>query len=142
MTSTWRRRSWPTSSYKQDRFRPDRDIILALTADEEIGDRDALGIRWLINNHRNLIDAEFALNEGGNVDLMGGAPIRNSIQTSEKFVQTYQLEVTNRGGHSSAPRADNAIYQLAAALNAPRRVPFSGQPQPDHKGLFRACGGA
>jgi acetylornithine deacetylase/succinyl-diaminopimelate desuccinylase-like protein len=122
--------------YKQDGFRPDRDIILALTADEEIGDRDALGIRWLIKNHRNLIDAEFALNEGGNVDLRGGAPIRNSIETSEKFVQTYQLEVTNRGSHSSVPRADNAIYQLAAALTRLGGFRFPADLNPTTRAYF------
>src|SRR6266853_239746 len=102
--------------YKQEGYNPDRDIILALETDEEILDRDALGIQWLLKNHRNLIDAEFALNEGGSVGLKNGKPIRNSVQTSEKVSVSYQLEVKNRGGHSSLPTKDNAIYHLAEGL--------------------------
>ena len=102
--------------YKQEGYRPERDIIVALETDEEILDRDALGIQWLLKHHRPLIDAEFALNEGGPVGLKNGKPIRNSVQTSEKVSLTYQLEVKNRGGHSSQPRRDNAIYHLAEGL--------------------------
>ena len=102
--------------YKQEGYRPDRDIIVALETDEEILDHDALGIQWLIKNHRDLIDAEFALNEGGGVGLKDGKPIRNSVQTSEKFSVTYRLEVKNRGGHSAVPVKDNAIYRLAEGL--------------------------
>ena len=102
--------------YKQEGYKPDRDIILALETDEEILDRDALGIQWLLKNHRDLIDAEFALNEGGGVGLKKGKPIRNSVQTSEKVSLTYTLEVKNRGGHSSVPAKDNAIYRLAEGL--------------------------
>jgi acetylornithine deacetylase/succinyl-diaminopimelate desuccinylase-like protein len=102
--------------YKLEGYTPDRDIIVALETDEEILDRDALGIQWLLKNHRDLIDAEFALNEGGSVGLKNGKPIRNSVQTSEKVSLSYQLEVTNRGGHSSLPTKDNAIYHLAEGL--------------------------
>src|SRR5262249_34094312 len=102
--------------YKQDGFKPDRDIILALETDEEILDRDALGIQWLIKNHRDLIDAEVALNEGGGVWLKDGKPIRNSVQTTEKVSVSFQLEVKDAGGHSSVPRKDNAIYRLAEDL--------------------------
>jgi len=102
--------------YKQEGYKPDRDIIIALETDEEIFDRDALGIQWLLNNHRDLIDAEFALNEGGGVGLKDGKPIRNSVQTSEKVALNYQLDVKNRGGHSSVPVKDNAIYHLAEGL--------------------------
>src|SRR5882672_5837409 len=102
--------------YKQEGYRPERDIILALETDEEILDANAMGIGWLLKNHRDLIDAEFALNEGGGVGLKRGKPIRNSIQTSEKVSQSYRLEVTNKGGHSSVPSADNAIYHLAEGL--------------------------
>ena len=102
--------------YKQEGYKPHRDIILALETDEEILDRDALGIQWLLKNHRDLIDAEFALNEGGPVGLKNGKPIRNSVQTSEKVSLTYQLEVKNRGGHSSLPTKDNAISRLAEGL--------------------------
>jgi acetylornithine deacetylase/succinyl-diaminopimelate desuccinylase-like protein len=102
--------------YKQEGYVPDRDIIVALETDEEILDRDALGVQWLLKNHRALIDAEFALNEGGSVGLKNGKPIRNSIQTSEKVSLSYRLEVKNRGGHSSLPTQDNAIYHLAEGL--------------------------
>jgi acetylornithine deacetylase/succinyl-diaminopimelate desuccinylase-like protein len=102
--------------YKQEGYRPDRDIIVALETDEEILDHDGLGIQWLIKNHRDLIDAEFALNEGGGVGLKDGKPIRNSVQTSEKFSLTFRLDVKNRGGHSAIPMKDNAIYRLAEGL--------------------------
>lgn len=102
--------------YRQEGLRPDRDIIVALETDEEILDRDALGIQWLIKNHRDLIDAEFALNEGGGVGIKDGKPIRNSVQTTEKVSVSFQLDVKDRGGHSSVPRKDNAIYRLAEGL--------------------------
>jgi len=102
--------------YKQENFRPSRDIILVLETDEEIGDANKLGIRWLIEHQRQLIDAEFALNEGGGVGMKNGRPLRNGIQTAEKVYVDYRIEVTNRGGHSSVPRKDNAIYRLAAGL--------------------------
>jgi acetylornithine deacetylase/succinyl-diaminopimelate desuccinylase-like protein len=110
--------------YKQDGYKPDRDIIVALETDEEILDRDALGIQWLLKNHRDLIDAEFALNEGGPVGLKDGKPIRVSVQTSEKVSVSFVLEVTNSGGHSSVPRSDNAIYQLAEGLTRLSKFSF------------------
>jgi acetylornithine deacetylase/succinyl-diaminopimelate desuccinylase-like protein len=103
--------------YVKTGYRPDRDIILALTADEELSDSPHNGVRWLLQNHRDLIDAEFALNEGGGGALRNGQPFRLSVQLAEKVYQTYQLEVTDRGGHSAAPRRDNPIYRLADALH-------------------------
>ncbi|WGS22532.1 MULTISPECIES: M20/M25/M40 family metallo-hydrolase [unclassified Bradyrhizobium] len=102
--------------YKKEGYKPDRDIIVALETDEEILDANGLGMQWLIKNHRDLIDAEFALNEGGGVGLKDGKAIRNTVQTSEKVSIGYQLTVKDRGGHSSLPRKDNAIYRLAAGL--------------------------
>src|SRR3954452_9582462 len=102
--------------YKQEGYKPDRDIILALETDEEILDADALGIQWLLKNKRDLIDAEFALNEGGGVGLKNGKAVRNHVQTSEKVYLSYRLEVKNRGGHSSIPVRDNAICRLAEGL--------------------------
>jgi acetylornithine deacetylase/succinyl-diaminopimelate desuccinylase-like protein len=102
--------------YKKEGYKPDRDIIVALETDEEILDSNGLGIQWLLKNHRDLIDAEFALNEGGGVGLKDGKPIRNSVQTSEKVSLSYLLEVKNKGGHSSVPLKDNAIYRLAEGL--------------------------
>jgi acetylornithine deacetylase/succinyl-diaminopimelate desuccinylase-like protein len=89
---------------------------VALETDEEILDKDALGIQWLLKNHRDLIDAEFALNEGGGVGLKDGKAIRTSVQTSEKVSVSYALTVKNKGGHSAVPVRDNAIYRLAAGL--------------------------
>ena len=102
--------------YKQEGFKPDRDILVVLETDEEILDRDGVGIQWLLKNHRALIDAEFALNEGAGVALRDGRPLRIGIQTSEKVPVNYVLEVTNPGGHSSLPTKDNAIYRLAEGL--------------------------
>lgn len=102
--------------YRQEGYKPDRDIIVALETDEEILDKDALGIQWLLKNHRDLIDAEFALNEGGGVGLKDGKPVRSTVQTSEKVSVSYALTVKNKGGHSAAPVKDNAIYRLAAGL--------------------------
>jgi len=101
--------------YKRDGFKPDRDLIVALTADEE-GGGPYNGANWLVKNHRELIDADFALNEGGWGDMLNGKRVANNVQVSEKYVATYRLEVKNKGGHSSLPVPDNAIYRLAEAL--------------------------
>jgi acetylornithine deacetylase/succinyl-diaminopimelate desuccinylase-like protein len=103
--------------YKQEGFKPDRDIILALTADEELSDSPHDGAHYLLDHHRALIDAEFAINEGGHGALRDGKPFRLSVQHAEKVYQTYVLEVTNPGGHSASGRRDNAIVQLADALH-------------------------
>ena len=100
---------------KKEGFRPKRDIVIALTADEEGGTHN--GVRWLVERHRGLIDAEFALNEGAEGELVDGKPRLLGVQVSEKMYQSYELEATNAGGHSSLPRPDNAIYDLAAALS-------------------------
>ena len=102
--------------YVREGYRPERDIILALTADEELSDSPHNGVRWLLAHHRDLIDAEFALNEGGGGALRNGAPFRLAVQLTEKVYQTYVLEVTDRGGHSASPRRDNPIYRLSEAL--------------------------
>jgi acetylornithine deacetylase/succinyl-diaminopimelate desuccinylase-like protein len=107
---------------KREGFRPDRDIIVALTADEEAG--EANGVLWLLENHPDLIDAEFALNEGGGGSTRDGIHISNNVQLSEKIYQSYTLEVTNPGGHSSRPTRENAIYQLADALIRIRAYDF------------------
>jgi acetylornithine deacetylase/succinyl-diaminopimelate desuccinylase-like protein len=100
---------------KQEGYRPDRDIILALTADEEGGCCN--GPDWLLKNHRDLIDAAFVINtDGWSVLTEKGVPKMFRLGATEKVYGDYQLSVTNKGGHSSEPRADNAIYQLAQAL--------------------------
>jgi acetylornithine deacetylase/succinyl-diaminopimelate desuccinylase-like protein len=92
----------------------DRDLILALTADEEGGSFN--GVDWLVKNHRDLIDAEFAINEGGGGNMRKGKYLTNEVQASEKVYQDFRLEVKNAGGHSSLPVKDNAIYHLAGGL--------------------------
>ena len=101
--------------YKKEGFVPDRDLILALTPDEEKSGH--LGVDWIVQNHKELIDAEYALNEGGGGSLdRNGKPLMQSVQATEKAFTNFTLTVKNRGGHSSVPRADNAIYQLAEGL--------------------------
>ena len=99
---------------RAEKFVPDRDIIVALTTDEEGG--PANGVGWLIANHPKLIDAEYALNEGGGGRVKDGKNVSHDIQLAEKKVQNFRLEVTNSGGHSSRPIKDNAITHLAGAL--------------------------
>jgi acetylornithine deacetylase/succinyl-diaminopimelate desuccinylase-like protein len=101
--------------YKKEGFKPDRDIIVALTADEE-GGGPYSGINWLIKNHRDWIESEYALNEGSWGEALDGRKISNDVQVSEKYVVNFRFEVHNKGGHSSLPVPDNAIYHLAAAL--------------------------
>jgi acetylornithine deacetylase/succinyl-diaminopimelate desuccinylase-like protein len=102
--------------YRREGFKPDRDIILALTSDEELSDSPHDGAHFLVDHHRALIDAEFAINEGGHGALRDGKPFRLPVQHAEKVYQTYILEVTDRGGHSASGRRDNGIYRLADAL--------------------------
>ncbi len=108
--------------YKREGLRPRRDIVLALTADEEGGTHN--GVQWLLANHRPLIDAQFALNEGGASQLRDGRAHLFAIQVSEKMYLSFELEATNNGGHSSLPRADNAIYDLAHALDGVAKLQF------------------
>ena len=100
---------------KQEGYKPDRDIILALTADEEGGDFN--GVAWLHKNHPELIDADFVLNpDAGNFEIENRKKSLVGIEATEKIYQDFELKVTNRGGHSSLPTPDNAIYQLADGL--------------------------
>ena len=102
--------------YAREKFKPRRAIKIALTCGEETAGAFN-GAQWLAKNHRDWIDAEFALNEGawGELDDKGNR-IAMNVQAGEKAAQNYRLEVTNPGGHSSRPRKDNAINKLAAAL--------------------------
>ena len=108
---------------KQENFKPDRDIIMALTADEEGGSSN--GVNWLLKNHRELIEAEYALNpDAGTFQMIGDKKSMTALGASEKLYQDYDLKVTNPGGHSSLPVADNAIYQLAGGLVRLERYKF------------------
>lgn len=100
--------------YKKEGFVPDRDLIVVLTADEETTGES---IRWLVTEHRDLVDADYALNtDGGGGDYLRGVPIRFNVQAAEKVYQSFELEVRNKGGHSSRPVPDNAIYRLSRGL--------------------------
>lgn len=100
---------------KAEHYVPDRDVILALTADEEGG--DANGVEWLLARHRPLIEAAYALNEGGGGLLEGNKPELHAIGAAEKVYIDFTFTTRNPGGHSSVPRPDNAIYELAEGLS-------------------------
>lgn len=109
---------------KRNHIVPERTLILALTAGEE-GGGGYNGMDWLIKNHRELVDAAFALNvDSGDPLIKNGKPFLRSLQTSEKLYQSYALEVTDKGGHSSMPTPYNAIAQLADALGRVARFHF------------------
>jgi len=100
---------------KREGYQPDRDLILALTADEEGGPSN--GVDWLLKNRRDLIEAEYILNpDAGSFEMDQGKRLAVGIQASEKLYSDFQLEVRNKGGHSSLPVPDNAIYQIAEGL--------------------------
>jgi len=104
-------------------FRPSRDLILALTADEEGGKSN--GVDWLLKNHRDLMDAAFVLNaDPGGVTTRNGKPVNVDVEASEKLYADFQLTATNPGGHSSLPVPDNAIYHIADALLRLEHAPF------------------
>jgi acetylornithine deacetylase/succinyl-diaminopimelate desuccinylase-like protein len=109
--------------FKQEGFVPNRDIVLALTAGEESG--VANGVDWLLKNRRDLVDAEFVLNpDGGGVTTERGKPVNVDLEASEKIYADFALTVRNKGGHSSLPVPDNAIYHIADALGKLERSPF------------------
>ncbi len=101
---------------KKEGYVPDRDVIVAFTADEEVGlEQD--GPAFLLKEHRDLVDAGLVINpDGDSGEMINGRRMDYGIETSQKTYVTYHMELTNRGGHSSEPRPDNAIYQLAAGL--------------------------
>src|SRR6185437_9914628 len=101
--------------FKKESFVPDRDLILALTADEEGGKFN--GVDWLLKNHRDLVNAEFVINTDDlTLWTKGGKPEVMEIDASEKIYSDYQFVVTDSGGHSSLPKPQNPIYELSAAL--------------------------
>ncbi len=108
---------------KREGFVPDRDLILALTADEEGGDYN--GVDWLLKEHKDWIDAEYCINlDGGEFEKLKGKRVLAGLQASEKVYADFQFETTNPGGHSSVPGAENAIYELAAALTRVQQYSF------------------
>ena len=121
--------------YKQENAQFDRDIILALTADEEGGDFN--GAKWLIDNHRDLISSDFGINEGGGGRHRKSVKLFNGVQASEKVYQSFLLEVKNKGGHSSLPSKDNAIYQLAAGIDRLAKFDFPVNLNEVTRGYFQ-----
>jgi acetylornithine deacetylase/succinyl-diaminopimelate desuccinylase-like protein len=112
---------------KREKYVPSRDVIVALTSDEE-GGGDLNGVEWLLANRRDLIDAEFVINpDSGGGDLDQGRRTLLRFQTGEKTYATFHLETTSPGGHSSMPPRENAIYQLTAGLDRLARFEFPVQ---------------
>jgi len=120
---------------KREGYEPARDLIMMLTADEETsGD----GARVLVSEHRDLIDAEFALNtDGGMIILEDDKPRAFIMQTSEKVYVSFMLEATDPGGHSSVPRADNPIYRLSRTLAALQEFRFPIDLNETSRAFFR-----
>jgi acetylornithine deacetylase/succinyl-diaminopimelate desuccinylase-like protein len=120
---------------KKQGYQPDRDLILALTADEEGGKSN--GVDWLLKNHRDLIEAAFVLNsDSGGVDLEHGKAISFNVEATEKLYGDYQLTATNPGGHSSLPTPDNAIYHIADSLTRLQAYAFPFELNPVTRAYF------
>jgi len=113
--------------FREENYRPPRTLKLALTCGEETSGAFN-GAQWLVENQRDLIDSAFAINEGGGGELDAeGHRLAHEVEAGEKTFQNFRLEVTNPGGHSSVPRKDNAIYQLADALKKIEAYTFPAQ---------------
>lgn len=112
---------------KREKYVPSRDVIVALTSDEE-GGGTLNGVEWLLAHRRELVDAEFVINpDSAGGDLEGGKRTLLRLQTGEKTYVTFHLETTNPGGHSSMPPRENAIYQLTEGLGRLARFEFPAQ---------------
>jgi acetylornithine deacetylase/succinyl-diaminopimelate desuccinylase-like protein len=124
--------------WKQQGWVPSRDLILALTGDEELyGDED--GIDWLLKHHRELIDAEYSLNsDAGDFLTRNGKPYTVALSAGEKKEVILQLITRNRGGHGSRPREDNAIYELNAAVDRVAKLKFPVVPNDVTRAQFIA----
>lgn len=123
---------------KREGYVPDRDIIAAFTADEESGDGASDGVRWLVAEHRPLVDAAFVINpDSGAGDLENGRRLDLNFQTSEKTYVTYTATASSPGGHSSLPEPDNAIYRLSEALVRLSKAPFPARVTATTSAYFR-----
>ena len=128
--------------FKQDGYKPARTVKMALTCGEET-DTAFNGAQYLANNRRDLIDAAFALNEGGGGDTDGkGHIVSQSIQVGEKIYQDYRLVATNPGGHSSQPVRENAIYAISDALLKIREHEFPAEFNDTTRVFFTRAGAA
>lgn len=126
---------------KQSGFKPRRTLKLALTCGEEGGVGSINGAEWLARNRPDLIAAGFALNEGGPGRMAAdGGPLNLGVQVGEKAARSFTLETTNKGGHSSVPVRDNAIYQLSDAVLKVRELKFPLRLTPVTKLYFQRMG--
>jgi acetylornithine deacetylase/succinyl-diaminopimelate desuccinylase-like protein len=120
---------------KKEGWTPARDLILALTADEEGGESN--GVQWLLKEHRELIDAEYGINpDAGDFESKNGKRLLLGMQTSEKNYVDFRLEVKSNGGHSSRPVKDNAIYHLAQGLTRLAAFDFAVSLNETTRGFF------
>lgn len=123
--------------FKKEGFQPNRDVIVALTADEEGGSSN--GVDWLLKNHRDLIDAEYVLNpDAGGVLLENGKAEEFFVEATEKLYADFELTARNPGGHSSLPVPDNAIYHIAGALDRLQRFTFPFELNAVTRAYFKA----
>jgi acetylornithine deacetylase/succinyl-diaminopimelate desuccinylase-like protein len=114
---------------KQAGYVPKRDIILALTADEEMGGEN--GVNWLLTHRRDLVDAVFAINpDAGGLLLENGRPVEMDLEATEKVYADFAVSASEPGGHSSRPVKANAIYEVADALARLERTPFPTELNP------------
>ena len=127
--------------FKREGYKPERTIKMMLNCGEE-SSNEFVGAKYMVENHLDLISAEFALNEGagGRIDPDTGKYVFNGVQAGEKLYQDFTLEVTNSGGHSSRPVPDNAIYRLGAALGKVSAIEFPIEFNDATRGFFRRMG--
>ena len=126
---------------KSEGFIPERDIVVAFTADEESGG-ERNGVDWLLTEHRDLVDADLVINpDGGEAGMKGGRRLYVGVQTSEKMSMAFEAEVTDKGGHSSRPTADNPIYRLSEGLARLSKFRFPDAPDRHDPAVFRTPGG-
>jgi acetylornithine deacetylase/succinyl-diaminopimelate desuccinylase-like protein len=124
---------------KQESFVPVRDLVLALTAGEESGADN--GVEWLLKEHRDLIDAEYSINaDAGGGQIKNGKRVFMGVQAAEKTYGSFRLDVRNRGGHSSLPVKDNAIYELANGLGRLQQFDFPVRLNPVTQAFFERLG--
>ena len=125
---------------KREGYQPDRDLIVALTADEEGGNSN--GVDWLLKEHKDWIDAEYCINlDGGEFERLKGERVLAGLQASEKVYADFQFATTNPGGHSSIPGPNNAIYELAAALGKLEKFSFPVRSNEITREYFRRSAG-
>ena len=131
---------WTFLRLHREGWKPKRDLILALTADEEGGKFN--GANWLAQQHRELVAAAFVINpDAGGIELDHGHAVVADVEATEKVYSDFQITATNRGGHSSLPRPDNAIYELTTALNKLQAYTFPFELNEVTRTYFKSLAG-